>query len=91
MVMTPAATLKMVAKVRPIHACLSLIAPLFLPPLWPEPPLLELPLLVGVVEGALGTNVALGLVKQELAAALALATDEGAFWLTVALPPKSQD
>ena len=61
-----------------------------LPPLLPEPPplLLPLPVLVG---GAVGVKVADGFSRQELAAALASATFDGAFSLIVALPEKSHE
>jgi hypothetical protein len=64
---------------------------LFLPPLLAEgeldPPLDEVPL---GVEGAEGTNVAPGLDTQELAAALAAETVDGARGLTVPFPAKLQ-
>jgi hypothetical protein len=53
-----------------------------------DPP--DVPLGLLLPEGAVGTNVALGLDRQEVAAALAAETLDGARGLTVPFPPKSQ-
>ena len=42
-------------------------------------------------DGAEGVKTADGFARQEVAAALAPETDEGAFWLIVAFPLKSHD
>lgn len=58
------------------------------------PPELLLPVPVepaAVDEGADGVKTADGFVRQELAAAFAPETDEGAFWLMVAFPLKLHD
>ncbi len=68
-------------------------APLLFDPL-PEPPPVPVPPVCwppAALEGALGVKAAEGLDKQELAAALAFETEEGAFLLTVAFPEKSHD
>lgn len=97
----PPARLNIVAKRAPTTAgwltTMKPIAPLpdpLLPPPLPElcplEPVDDEPEAV-VVPGADGTNVALGLDKQELAAEAAAAELAGALGLTVALPAKSHD
>ena len=83
-------TLNTAATARPTSALPSPTseAALFLPPelLLPvpvEPAALE--------DGAEGVKTADGFARQEVAAALAPETDEGAFWLIVAFPLKSHD
>ena len=59
-----------------------------LPDPLPDPPVCDPP---EAVAGADGVKVAEGLAKQEEAAALAFAMDDGAFLLIVAFPEKSHD
>ncbi len=68
-------------------------APLLLVPLEPEPDEPLDPLLPEPDEplGALGVKVAEGLARQDVAAAFAPLTFEGAFAFTVAFPPKSHE
>ena len=60
-------------------------------PLFPLLPVFDEPELPDVDAGAEGVKTALGFDRQELAAALAFWTEEGALAFTVAFPPKSHE